>query len=229
MVPALLDTRSPFLSRHSLLGCSTGYMEQDRGDWLMLVQVAAGVSSLAVEISAISEPELDGLLDYLRQAPRLPFRYVSVHGPSKDRALSEPDLVQQLAALPAWVDAIVMHPDTFEDPAAYLPLGRRLLLENMDARKHDARTADELDRYFQELPDAGLCFDVAHAKSVDESMGEGGMILDRYGNRLRHVHLSSLDTECHHVSLTVEDQRLFWPLLERCRDVPWILEAPPTP
>jgi sugar phosphate isomerase/epimerase len=204
-------------------------MEKDRGDWPRLVKDAAAVSSLGVEVSAISEPELDGLLDYLRQAPRLPFRYVSVHGPSKDRALPEPDLVQQLVGLPAWVDAVVMHPDTFDDPAAYLPLGRKLLLENMDARKHDARSADELERFFQELPEAGLCFDVAHAKSVDESMGEGRRILDRYANRLRHVHLSSLDTESHHISLTVEDQQLFWPLLERCRDVPWILEAPPSP
>lgn len=202
-------------------------MDRDRGDWPTLIETAAAVSSLAVELSAISEPELEGLLSYLRQAPRLPFRYVSVHGPSKDRQLSEPELVQQLSALPGWVDAVVMHPDTFVDPAVYRALGRRLLLENMDARKPDARTADELDRFFQELPHAGLCFDIAHAKSVDESMGEARTILQRYPDRLRHVHLSSLDADSHHVSLTVEDQRLFWPLLATCRDVPWILEAPP--
>jgi len=227
MVPALLDNRSPLLGRHSLVGCSTGFMDSDRGDWPTLIRTAAAVSSLAVELSAISEPELKGLLSYLCQAPRLPFRYVSVHGPSKDRQLSEPELVRQLSALPGWVDAVVMHPDTFADPAVYRALGRRMLLENMDARKRDGRTADELDRFFRELPHAGLCFDIAHAKSVDESMGEGHTILKRYADRLRHVHLSSLDADSHHVSLTDEDQRLFRPLLDRCRDVPWILEAPP--
>jgi sugar phosphate isomerase/epimerase len=227
MVPALLESRSPVLGMHSLVGCSTGYIERERGDWPRLVQAAAEVSSLAVELSAISESELDGLQIYLRAAPRLPFRYVSVHGPSKDRVLSEPDLVQRLGALPGWVDGIVMHPDTFEDASVYRPLGRRLLLENMDDRKRDGRTAGELERFFKALPEAGLCFDIAHAKSVDETMGEGRMILERYANRLRHVHLSSLDLNGHHVSLTVEDQRRFWPLLKNSRDVPWILEAPP--
>ena len=227
MVPALLESRSPILGRHSLVGCSTGYMEQDRGDWTRLVQAAAAVSSLAVELSAISEPELDGLLSYLRAAPRLPFRYVSVHGPSKERALAESDLVRQLGTLPSWVDGIVMHPDTLADPSAYRALGRRLLLENMDDRKQDGRTVDELERFFDELPQAGLCFDIAHAKSIDHTMEEGRKILQRYANRLRHVHISSLNPDGHHVSLAVEDQRLFWPLLESCRDVPWILEAPP--
>ncbi len=77
------------------------------------------------------------------------------------------------------------------------------------------------------MPEAGLCFDVAHAKSVDETMAEGEAILKRYANRLRHVHVSSLDEGCHHVSLTADDEDLFGSLLESCRDVPWILEAPP--
>ena len=89
-----------------------------------------------------------------------------------------------------------------------------------------AYTADQLAGLFDELPEAGLCFDVAHAKSVDPSMEEGARILDAFGDRLRHVHLSSLDSTCHHVPLTAEDESLFAPLLSRCRDVPWILEAP---
>jgi sugar phosphate isomerase/epimerase len=227
MVPALLSTRSPVFGSHSLVGCSTGFMEDDRGDWPRLLHKAASVSSLAVELSVISEPELDGLVAYLSHAPRLPFRYVSVHGPSKARELSEHDLVDRLVALPRWVDAVVMHPDTLVDVAAYRPLGRRLLLENMDSRKTDGRTAFELERFFEALPEAGLCFDVAHAKSINETMAEGTRILRRYASRLRHVHLSSLDAEDHHVMLTQDDQRLFWPLLGSCRDVPWILEAPP--
>lgn len=58
-------------------------------------------------------------------------------------------------------------------------------------------------------------------------MVEGEAILRRFAERLRHVHLSSLDEDCHHVSLSSEDEELFLPLLENCRDVPWILEAPP--
>jgi Xylose isomerase-like TIM barrel len=227
MVPALLSTESPLLGRHAIVGCSTGYMESERGDWPRLVAQAAAVSSLAVELSAVSEPELPGLLDYLLSAPQLPFRYVSVHAPSKVRELPEAELVAILAGLPPWIDAIVVHPDTIQDPDSYRPLGRLLVLENMDSRKPAGRTVDELDGLFEALPQAGLCFDIAHAKAVDETLNGGDAILKRFADRLRHVHLSSLDAECHHVSLSSEDEELFTPLLESCRDVPWILEAPP--
>jgi hypothetical protein len=215
------------LRQHGLVGCSTGYMTEHREDWEHLVVEAAGVSGIVAELSALSEGELPSLIAFLDLNPILPFRYLSVHGPSKERRLGERELVERLASLPPWVDAIVMHPDTIEDAAIYQRLGRRLVLENMDARKTDGRTADQLAAYFNALPEAGLCFDVAHAKSVDASMREGAAILETFGSRLRHVHVSSLDAEDHHVSLILEDEALYQPLLQRCRDVPWILEAPP--
>jgi sugar phosphate isomerase/epimerase len=124
------------------------------------------------------------------------------------------------------VDAIVVHPDSIGNAELYRPLGRKLAIENMDSRKPAGQTAEDLDYFFGELPEAGLCFDVAHAKSVDPTMAEGARILDSFGDRLRHVHLSSLDDHCHHVPLTEHDESLFASLLSRCRDVPWILEAP---
>jgi hypothetical protein len=209
------------------VGASTGYMESRRGSWPELVAEAASVSSVAAELSAISEPELPELLEFLATAPRLPFRYVSVHAPSKQRVVAEAELVARLMRIPVWVDAIVLHPDTIQAPAAFEPLGRRLLVENMDTRKDGGQTADELAAVFAELPAAGLCFDIAHAKDVDPTMGAAVKILDRFSSRLRHVHISSLDEAQHHVPLTAEDEELFAPVLERCRDVPWILEAPP--
>jgi hypothetical protein len=227
MVPALLSNRSQLLRTHMTVGASTGYMETRRGSWPELVAEAASVSSVAAELSAISEPELPDLLDFLTTAPRLPFRYVSVHAPSKDRVLAEGDLVELLVRIPVWVDAIVLHPDTMQELPIYLPLGRRLLIENMDTRKAGGRTAEELAAVFAELPAAGLCFDIAHAKDVDPTMAAALEILDRFSARLRHIHISSLDEAQHHVALTADDEELFAPVLERCRDVPWILEAPP--
>ena len=54
-------------------------------------------------------------------------------------------------------------------------------------------------------------------------------LLDRYACRLRHLHVSSLDAAGHHVSLRIDDEQAFRPILRRCRDVPWILEAPLAP
>jgi hypothetical protein len=220
---------APLLGHHPV-GASTGYMVERRGDWPALVEEASRVSSFAVELTALGEDELPALLSFLAGDPPLPFRYISVHGPSKGRQMSEEDLVSRLAVLPAFVDAIVLHPDQIEDPSLYAPLGGRLLIENMDARKDSGQRGEELERLFEALPAAGFCFDVAHSWTVDPTMVLGEELLDLFASRLKHVHLSSMSKSLSHIPLQAEQQALFMPLLSRCSDVPWILEAePPRP
>jgi hypothetical protein len=213
------------LLHHHPLGVSTGYMAA-RGDWPRLVEEARAAGPFAAELAALSGDELPSLTGFLRSHPELPFRYLSVHAPTKRRQLSDTELISALEGLPAAIDAIVIHPDVMDEAESFARLGPRLLIENMDRRKVTGRTADELLPVFEALPEAGLCFDVAHSWSVDPSMDEAHALLDAFAARLRHVHLSSLDDELHHVPLRDEDQELFAPLLQRCRDVPWILEAP---
>lgn len=214
------------LAAHHPIGVSTGVFDELRGAWPRLVAAACEVSTYAVELSALSEDELPGLIGYLAAKPRLSFRYVSVHAPVKHRVLDDEASARLLGELPLWVRSIVTHPDTLEDPAAYRGLGTRLVLENMDDRKGGGRTADELALVFEQLPDAGFCFDVAHACSIDPAMGAAGELLDRFRSRLRQVHVSSLSGG-HHVPLTEEDEERFAAVLSRCSDVPWILEARP--
>jgi hypothetical protein len=225
-VAATADATTHSLADHHPIGISTGVFDSVRGDWLSLVDAACSVSTFAVELSALSGDELPGLITYLLGKPPLPFRYVSVHAPVKDQGLDEPALVEQLAELPVWVRSIVAHPDALSDARAFRPLGTRLVLENMDDRKKAGRTADEIEALFDELPDAGFCLDVAHAWSIDPTMVVAHELLDRYRSRLRHVHLSSL-SDGHHVPVAPADESLFADVLDRCRDVPWILEARP--
>lgn len=192
----------------------------------MLAGRARRQSPTACELAALSEPELPGLVAWLLERPSLPFTYLSLHAPSKQRALPEAELVALLAQAAPRVDAIVLHPDVIEDHATWRTLGRALVLENMDPRKDDGQTADSLQRHFDALPEAGLCLDVAHAYAVDPTLREGHEILDRFGGRLRHLHVSALDGGNHHIPLDVTHEQLIAPLLQRCRDVPWILEAP---
>jgi hypothetical protein len=201
-------------------------MADRRGDWGALCWEAARTSVFAAEFAALSEDELPPLAAYLASGVELPFRFLSVHAPTKHRRMGERKLVSALAELPASVDAIVIHPDTIEDPSLYAPLGRRLAIENMDARKRAGRTAAELEPLFDALPDAGLCFDVAHAWSIDPAMEEAERLLDRFAGRLCHVHVSSLGPDGHHVPLVPEHEALFEHPLGRCLGVPWILEAP---
>lgn len=225
MVPTLLAERQS-LKAHHPLGASTGYMDEHRGDWPRLIEEALAVSPLVAELAALTEPEFRSLVDYLTDNPALPFRYFSVHAPSKDRQLSDRDLADLIRRLPANVDAVVLHPDTIFDPKAYAPLGRVVTIENMDSRKKDGRDVVELDRFFDALPEAGFCFDVAHAWSLDPSMELAVSLLDHFAERLCHVHVSSVSGDCEHGPLTSEHERLFLPVLARCSDVPWILEAP---
>ena len=221
---AIVDARS--ITAHHPLGTSTGHVVELRGQWDLLVRRALDVSTLAVELAALSEPEFLSLCDWLGDAGRgLPFRFLSVHAPTKQLALPEPDLVELLLALPPVVDAIVVHPDVLREPERFAALGRTLVVENMDGRKGTGRTAAELGPYFDALPDAGFCLDVPHAGSIDPSMGVAHDLLDAFGERLRHVHVSSVDEDCHHLPLTAADEEAFGPVLARCRDVPWILEA----
>jgi hypothetical protein len=225
MVPLQLLERGP-VAQHHPLGASTGYMAERRGDWDALVDEAMETSTFAVELAALSEGELPGLQAFLAAAPTLPFRYLSVHAPVKHRQMGEEELVARLAELPPWVDAIVVHPDVMDEPASYARLGSALVIENMDTRKPTGRTVEELEPLFDALPEAGLCFDVAHAAAVDPTMDEAHRLLDRFCGRLRHLHVSSLDDACHHEPLSDADEAVWTPVLRRCRDVPWILEAP---
>ena len=225
MVPALL-AESGAVAQHHPLGASTGYMTDSRGDWPAMVAEALATSPFAAELAALSEAELPALEAYVAGGPELPFAYLSVHAPVKHLRMPEPELVRRLARLAPFADAIVVHPDAIDDPRAYRPLGSCLVLENMDARKPTGRTVEELAPYFAALPEAGFCLDVAHVLSVDPTMAEGERLLDAFAGRLRHLHVSSVDDTCRHVSLTLEHETRYAALLRRCPDVPWILEAP---
>jgi sugar phosphate isomerase/epimerase len=208
-------------------GASTGYMYDSRGDWPVQIDAAVKVSSQAIELSALSADELPGLVGYLEGAGRPDFDYVSVHGPAKGWVRTSAELAIELRdAIPGFIDAVVLHPDGLSQPDAFAVLGDQVILENMDAFKSTARTVEELLPYFELLPDAGFCFDIAHAHMKDPSMRLADDLLDAFGDRLREVHLSSITDEGRHIPLRPEDIEPFSSVLARCREVPWVLEAP---
>jgi hypothetical protein len=235
-VLAIVETTLPVTAAEELLelngdlvGASTGYMAGARGDWPRLVAAAEACSLEVVELSALSAHELPGLSAFLdEQAETLPFAHVSVHAPSKGWQGTPAALAAALAALPEPIDGIVVHPETLGDPRPFAALGERLRLENMDTRKPDARTTRELARYFDALPAARFCFDVAHARLHDPTMALAHELLDAFGDRLVEVHLSSIEPDGRHVPLSAEDAERYAPVLERCVGVPWVLEAPLT-
>jgi hypothetical protein len=225
-IPAMTAVGELLELNAGLVGPSTGYMVGARGDWPRLTAAAETCSLDVVELSALSAGELPSLLRFLADADSLPFGHVSVHGPSKGWDGTPAALATALGSIPSYVDGIVMHPETLGDAAAFADIGGRLRLENMDTRKADARTVPELARFFDALPDARFCFDVAHAQLHDADMGLAHELLDAFADRLAEVHVSSIQPDGEHVPLRAADAEAFLPVLERCAGVPWVLEAP---
>jgi hypothetical protein len=112
-------------------------------------------------LSAIRESELAPLLAALQDLDLGRFEYVSIHAPSAFSPATEACIFEHLYATRNRQWPIVVHPDTLHDFSLWKCLGHLLCIENMDQRKPIGRTARELDRIFDQLPDASFCLDVA--------------------------------------------------------------------
>jgi sugar phosphate isomerase/epimerase len=150
-----------------------------------------------------------------------------VHAPVRDTPGHWPEVAAALQALPAAVRTVVVHPDLVgEDEAELLrPLGVRLCFENMDNQKADGRFPAELERVYALCPDAAFCLDVAHVWTHDPSMELAFELLDCFGERLRQVHLSGIEPDSQHRPTTFQDVARYAGAVERCGDVPVILET----
>ncbi|HET7228445.1 MAG TPA: hypothetical protein VFJ16_00450 [Longimicrobium sp.] len=180
----------------ALLGFSTGSVA--RADFRAAVATLRGSATSAIELSALRADELGPLLEAYAELDLSPYRYVSVHAPSAFALSDEPAIARALLPLAHRGIPIVVHPDTIHQHALWRPFGRLLLVENMDPRKPAGRTAAELAGVFAHLPEASLCFDIAHARRYDTSMLEAYRILSCFGGRLAQVHISELDSDCRH-------------------------------
>jgi len=95
------------------------------------------------------------------------FSFKSVHAPSNVDAQHERHVVDKLQAVAQRGWPIVVHPDSIHDDALWRPFGKLVCIENMDKRKPIARTRDELCTWFDRLPEASLCLDLAHVRQID--------------------------------------------------------------
>ncbi|MCW2956662.1 MAG: hypothetical protein JWO69_1531 [Thermoleophilia bacterium] len=156
------------------------------------------------------------------------FTHVSVHGPIDVAQRDWERVATAAGGLPPAVCHLLVHPDVV-DAAGAVHLGRlggRVCFENMDVSKADGRDARELHRTFRDCPDASFCLDVAHAWTCDPTLALGHDLLDAFGDRLRQVHVSGIESDGTHRPTTSADLDRYAPLLERCGGVPWILEQP---
>jgi hypothetical protein len=191
-------------------GFSTGAIA--KGDFDLGVRLALQVATDCIELSALRLSELKPLIDALPGLPLDEFKYVSIHAPSSYDKISERTIVDLLAMGTESLN-IVVHPNSIHDFGLWRTLGSRLLVENMDTRKSIGRNVVELRRIFRELPEAGFCFDIGHARQVDTSMIGAAHMLLEFRDRLRQVHVSGVTDSGKHVSVTdygASFRRVIW-------------------
>lgn len=204
------------------IGFSTGALAL--GDFERGVELQRRPDVNAVELSALRESELDTLVDALPTLDLNQFAYVSFHAPS--RVSSERKVVDRLKAVHERGIPIVVHPDVISDFALWRELGSSVLLENMDQRKPVGRTAADMYRFFEELPDAQFCFDIGHARQVDPTMTVADELLHAFSDRFAELHISEVDEGCRHVAITRSAVRAYRSIANQIPDtVPVIIES----
>lgn len=203
---------------------ATGSYAEERNDWVSAVERARGERWRFLELTAIVKPLFGALEPFLAKNGALldEFERVSLHAPI--RFDSSEATSTTIANLPLEGD-VIFHPDTWGDERALARLGARVVFENMDVGKAFGRSVKDLRSVFAEHPAAGFCLDVAHVWTNDRSLRLGHDLIDAFGERLRQLHVSGIEPDGTHRTTTQSDLELYRPLLDRCRDVPWILEA----
>ena len=182
------------------LGFSTGAVALS--DFHRALNILQTTDSNAVELSALRFPELHPLLSELPRLDLRKYSYVSIHAPSTFSRTEESEIVNQIRAVTFRPLPVIVHPDSIHDFDLWSNLGTIVCIENMDSRKRAGRTAAELGSFFERLPQARFCLDVAHARQLDTSMVETYLMLERFADRLVQVHLSEINMASRHVPMS---------------------------
>jgi hypothetical protein len=189
------------------IGFSTGALA--KGDFATGLNLQRAIPRIdAVELSALRDHELPSLVEAIPTLDLEKFEYVSFHAPSKLQTLDEQAVFDLLLHLPEnW--PIVVHPDILHTPSLWQGLGGRLCLENMDNRKTTGRTIDELHTLFETFPDATFCLDLGHARQIDPTMASAILMLCKFHDRLRELHVSEVGPLGEHLALGATTRQAF--------------------
>lgn len=207
------------------IGFSTGALAHS--DFRQALRMIEGKPLQAIELSALRQGELIPLLQAIPSLDLTGFGYISIHVPSQFDPNCEAASWEKIAAQVPREWPIVVHPDAIGDFGLWRELGASVCIENMDKRKPIGRSARELANVFSHLPDATFCFDIGHARQFDPTMTESWLILREFGEKLRQVHVSEVNTGSKHDRLSYASVLAFQEVADLiAENVPLILETP---
>jgi len=210
-----------------LYGFSTGALA--KGDFRSALSMLKHHHLGAIELSALRVHELPALLDTFAGLPLSDYQHVTIHAPSKFEAGAEREVADRLSRIADLVDGFIVHAEAIGDSSVWRSLGAKVFVENADGRKHTGRTVDEFLRVMDQLPDAKVCFDIAHVYQVDPTLLEAHRMIRAVGDRIGQIHLSQLDHACRHEALSRGIVMEFARLAPLLPQIAVILESVVTP
>jgi sugar phosphate isomerase/epimerase len=206
-------------------GFSTGAVAL--GNFARAYRLLKKIPTEAIELSALRPHELAPLIKFAEEADLSRYSFISVHAPTGFEPWEEDDIARGLRTFTERAWPIVLHPDAIHRIEPWKQFGPLLYIENMDKRKPIGRTTAELATVFDKLPDALMCFDIAHARQCDTSMTEAFRILRDHGQRIREVHISEVNTSSKHDRISPTAVHAYQEVADLIPpDVPVILETP---
>lgn len=206
------------------IGFSTGALA--KGDFATGLALQRNVARIdAVELSALRDHELPGLVAAIPHLDLGGFDSISFHAPSRLQTLDEERVFRLLLGLPgSW--PVIVHPELLRTPSLWRQLGKRLCLENMDNRKTTGRTIAELRELFEAFPESTFCLDLGHARQIDPTMVSAMLMLQELGDRLAQLHVSEVGPRGEHLPLGATTRQAFARIVHLIpADCPLIIES----
>lgn len=139
-------------------------------------------------------------------------------------------------------DLIIFHPDIIKDFSIFLQYSFPIAFENMDKRKRDMRTPEELEKIFQNN-EFGFVLDLTHAYMNDSTMNLAEKLIDKFADRIKEVHCSGyyakviggvyegthspafLERDFWQRDYNLPNEKILSPLSALCKKCPIIIES----
>ena len=201
------------------VGYTTGAL--CRGDWQTALCILRDSRFTAIELGTLREWEFMGLLSHLPTLDVSKYDAVSVHCP-KIQKMTEEKLTEDLSPIYDRGWNITVHPYVIKNPKLWKKFGSQLCIENMGTSTKSSKASewvgqdvDGLSPFFNDLPDASMCFDIGHAIQMDETTELAENLIDSFGDRVKIIHLSKVNPSGEHLPLTVEPIRALGRVITR--------------
>lgn len=199
----------------------------DKANFPLAIEILNTIPFTCIEFKVLREWELPIFLKHLPSLDISKFERISFHI-CKQKKLTNKELFIQIEPVIERGWPIINHPDEITDFDLWSKLGNQLYIENMDNKKNTGRTIEEIERIFDKLPDASMCFDIGHARQIDPTMELAKDLCIKFAEKIKEIHLSNVDlTTCGHESINDNILQIFSQISSIFPPCPIILEYKP--